>query len=383
MKRLLALVIFFTALAAQAAATTLVAPFSNRTKDSNLDWIGESISESVRETLAAEGVGAVPREDRLQAARKLSLRPSSPMTLASAIKLAEAAESPMIVYGQFELIPGDATQPGRGSLRITARIFDRIAVVGRQEFAEAGALEDLAILQMQIAWQALQALRPGRHLSRERFLEQRKPVKLPALENYIRGLMSTKSEIQHRFFTQAARIDPDYPQPCYYLGKMHFAKDNYREAAMWLEKVIHAAPYQLEARFLLGLSRYEIGEFEGARQAFQQFADVRETPEVRNNLGAVLLRLERFEALDYFRKALEADAKDPDYHFNVGYALWKRGEFDAAADRFRAVLDREHDDHDAILLLGRCLKKSGPRPGDTRGEGLERLKDSWTEGDSR
>jgi hypothetical protein len=30
-------------------------------------------------------------------------------------------------------------------------------------------------------------------------------------------------------------------------------------------------------------------------------------------------------------------------------------------------------------MLGRCLKKSGPRPGDPRSEGLERLKYNYEE----
>ena len=79
------------------------------------------------------------------------------------------------------------------------------------------------------------------------------------------------------------------------------------------------------------------------------------------------------------RKALETDSSDSDYHFNVGYTLWKHGDFEAAANHFRAVLDRARDDQDAIQLLGRCLKKSGPRAGDWRSEGLERLKESYEE----
>lgn len=37
------------------AETFLVLPFFNQTSQSNLDWIGESIGENIREALAAEG----------------------------------------------------------------------------------------------------------------------------------------------------------------------------------------------------------------------------------------------------------------------------------------------------------------------------------------
>ena len=358
-----------------AAESSLIAPFANRSKDPNLEWIGESISETIREILAAEGLQVVKREDRVAAAHKLSLK-SAPLSLASAIKVAEATGAGVIVYGQFELLPGDVRSSTRGSLRVTARILDSLAVLQRHEFIETGALEDLALVQTHVSWQILHAMRPASRITREQFVAAHPPVKVTAIENYIRGLMAPDAETQHRYFTQAARMDPTFPHPCFYLGRMHFAKDNYREAAQWLERVYAAPAFDLEARFLLGLSRYEIGDFEGARRAFEQLASIRDSPEVRNNLGAVLLRLDQTDAVDLFRKALAADPNDPDYHFNLGYALWKRGEFDAAADRFRAVLDREQEDSDAILLLGRCLKRAGPRPGDARGEGLERLKEN-------
>jgi tetratricopeptide (TPR) repeat protein len=252
-------------------------------------------------------------------------------------------------------------------------------VVQLSEFLVTGALEDLAAMQTELAWQVLRAMHPGSRVTREQFLRKNPPVKLPALESYIRGLMAPQQEVQHRFFTQAARSDPAFPHPCFYLGKMHFDKENFREAAAWLEKVGAAPTFQPEAGFLLGLSRYEIGDFEGARLAYEQIGEARDRAEVRNNLGAVLLRLDRPEAMDLFQWALDADPKDPDYHFNVGYALWKRGRFEAAAERFRAALDRQEGDQDALLLLGRCLKKVGPRPGDARGEGLERLKESLGE----
>jgi len=43
------------------------------------------------------------------------------------------------------------------------------------------------------------------------------------------------------------------------------------------------------------------------------------------------------------------------------------------------VLDRSPDDQMATLLLGMCIKKQGPRPGDARLETLERLKTNYEE----
>ncbi len=95
--------------------------------------------------------------------------------------------------------------------------------------------------------------------------------------------------------------------------------------------------------------------------------------------GIAQSRLRSPAALDNFRRALEGDSTDPDYHFNVGYELWKRADFARAAESFRALLDRTPGDDEAVVFLGRCLKKEGPRPGDPRSEGRERLKLNFEE----
>ena len=102
--------------------------------------------------------------------------------------------------------------------------------------------------------------------------------------------------------------------------------------------------------------------------------------EVYNNLGASESRRNLPQAIDDFRKAVDGDSNDPVYRFNLGYALWKKSDFAAAADQFRAVLDRTPEDQMATLLLGRCLKKQPLNPSvDARLVALERLKSNYEE----
>jgi cytochrome c-type biogenesis protein CcmH/NrfG len=100
---------------------------------------------------------------------------------------------------------------------------------------------------------------------------------------------------------------------------------------------------------------------------------------VYNNLGAAQSRRNLPAALESFRKALEGDAADATYQFNLGYALWKQGQFAPAAERFQTVLDRNPDDADAAQMLKRCQKQSGLRATEARTEGLERLKTNYDE----
>ena len=369
--------------------TVLILPFFNDSRAPNIDWIGESIAENIRESLSARNLLVLNREDRLEAYRRLSIRPNAVLTHASVIKLGEALDASEVIYGHYEIVarPADAGAPASGqpgtsgadSLRISARILDLKRTRQGPEFEEIGALEDLASLETHLAWLSLNSLAPGAAPSEEDFRRDRPTLRLDAIENYIRGLLSPSPEQRHQLFTQAVRLDARFSEPCFQLGKMEFGKKDYAVAAGWLEKVSHADSHYFEASFLLGLCRYHTGDFSGAEKSFEIVAGPLPLNEVLNNLGAAESRLGSAAALDNFRRAAEGDSADPDYQFNIGYVLWKRGEFARAAESFRALLDRSPEDTEAVLFLGRCIKSEGPRPGDPRSEGRERLKLNFEE----
>jgi tetratricopeptide (TPR) repeat protein len=354
-----------------AAQTVAVAPFANVSPSSvpqaaNLDWIGESIAETLREALSSRGLVVPERDDVQEAYRRLRLRSRAQLTDASILKLGEELDAEQIVFGTFAFTPAPAGAPAdtKGSLRITGRMIDRRELRAAPDFAESGALEDLPGLEAHLAWRALALLNPKLAPSEADFRALRQPVRLDAEEMYIRGLLTASAEQREKLFQQSARLDPAFAHPAYQLGKICYRRKQYREAADWLEKVSSNDVHYREASFVLGLARFELGDFAAAQKLFQNLAGAVPLPEVLNNLAAAESRRNLPQAVDDFRKALEADPNDPVYHFNLGFALWKRGDFAPAADRFRAVLDRIPEDQMATLLLGRALKKQGPRPGD-------------------
>jgi tetratricopeptide (TPR) repeat protein len=378
-RRLLILFWIFAGFCTLRGDTVLVLPFFNQSNSQNLDWIGESISEAVRESLISGGVLALDREDRLEAFRRLSLRPNALLTRASVIKAGEVLDASDVIYGSYELTPAPASATGeagsRGTLRISAWILNRKRFKQGQELAESGALEDLAGLEGRLSWQTLQALAPKSTPTEDDFLRTRPHVRLDALESYIRGLLANPDQ-QHRFFMQAARLDESYSQPCFQLGKSYWSKKDYRVATGWLARVTRNDPHYLEAQFFLGLCDYQMGDYTGAAKCFDNVAATVPLNEVYNDLGAAQLRSDPTAAIESFRKALEGDRADPDYHFNLGIALWKAGQFPAAAESFHAVLERNPNDAEAAALLGRAERKEAPRPGS---EHLERLKTNYEE----
>jgi len=103
------------------AETVLVLPFFNLSNSSNVDWIGESIAETIRESLLEQGVLALDRKDREEAFRRLSIRPYALLTRASVIKVAEALDASQVMFGEYAVTPSPGT---KGSLRISSRILD-------------------------------------------------------------------------------------------------------------------------------------------------------------------------------------------------------------------------------------------------------------------
>ena len=61
----------------------------------------------------------------------------------------------------------------------------------------------------------------------------------------------------------------------------------------------------------------------------------------------------------YFDQAARADADDPDYDFNLGYAYWQQRDAHAAIYWLREALRRSPADGDAHFVLGAALAASG------------------------
>ena len=387
--------LFSVAVCVQAglAQTAMVAPFANRSGEAKLNWIGESIAETVRAALDREQMPVIAREERQRYTSRLSLKSSAPLTLASLIKITEAVSANTLIWGDYDVTPaangnaGDkATETGAAQrqIRITVRLYGTNPASEQLNTTEAGALEDLATLERAVAWAVFRAAQPRTRVTQAEFENRHPARKVNALENYVRGLLAAKPDQRHRYFTQAVRIEPNFDEALFELGLMHWREEAFSQAAGWFTKVSPGAAEYLQALFLAGCSQFHQGDSGAALKSFSELLlRVPEAPEVRNNVAAAQLPFDAASATETFAKLVAESPGDPDYLFNYGYALWSQGQFEKAAELFRAVLDRTPNEGDSILMLGRCLKKSGPRPGDLRTAGLQRLIEDWQAGTRR
>jgi tetratricopeptide (TPR) repeat protein len=378
--RSLFLLPFLAASLCQAADTVAVLPLFNldESKSPNLDWIGESVAETIHEALSTGGLLVLSREDREEVYHRLSVRTGVVLTKASVLKIGETLDAGQVVFGELRVSQDDQSSASlKSTLRLVVRVIDLKKLKEGPEFAQEGPLENLSQMEAKISWAVLRQLAPDSAPSEEAFFHDRAPIRVDAMENYVRGLMAANDDQKMKFFTQAARLEPKFSQPNYQIGRMYFDKKDYKNAALWLAKVTKGDSHFLDSAFLRGICKYYQNDFDGAIDQFRMVVAEIPLNEVFNNLGAALSRKNDTSATENFNKALEGDEGDPDYWFNVGYSLWKQGKYALAAANFRSVLDRSPGDQEATTMLGRCLIGEGPKSGDPRSDGRERIKTAF------
>ncbi len=360
------------------AGSAAVLPFTNvsSTPAPGGEWIGESIAEALRETLIVRGSPVIGRADVVAAYSDLRLRPTAELTQASVLKLGQALNADEVIYGTYR------ADPVTGTISIQAVISDRARARLSVPLNETGPLAELDRLEAHLGWHALRLIAPALAPSESDYRSLRPAVRLAAEESFIRGWVATTLDAREKFYQQANRVDARFSRPILELGRIELARKNYKGASEWLLKVDAHDPHFPEASFYLGVSKFHENDYAAAKAAFERITETLPASEVFNNLGVAESRRNELHALSSFREALDINPSLPDYHFNMGYMLFKTGQFEAAADRFRAVLERNPADQAATVLLGRSLKGQGLRtgnPADERFETPERFKDSYEE----
>ena len=370
--------LFAAVVPAGAATTIAVLPLFNLEETPAYNWIGESAAETIREGLLGANFLALPRDDREEIYRRLAVRSGVPLTKASVLKIAGGLDAGLVVYGSFrvEARPGGKAEM-TAPLKLTLHSIDLKRMQPGKDLEQNGALAELSAMQSHLTWMLLRQLAPDTTPAEDVYLRSRPAVRLDALESYVRGLMAPTPQLRSKLFGRAVKLDDRFSQAQFHLGRIEFENKEYKKAAEWLAKVSKSDFHYMEASFLLAICRIHGGDYDGAIQLLRMVATEFPLNEVYNNLGVALSRKNDSGAGASFLKAIEGDQADPDYWFNAGYSLWKYGQYAAAADRFRAVLDRAAGDQEATVMLGRCLKGDGSRGNESRGPGRERIKTAF------
>ncbi len=323
--------------------TVLVLPFDNSTHQPGLEWIGEAFPEVLGQRLDTQSLFLISRDDRQYAFDRMGIPVNLHASRATLYRIAAQLDADYIILGSYSFDGQTFTA--------RAQILNMKVLRLSPDQVESGPLSDLIGIQTALAWDVLREIHPAFSEPRQAFLQRAPAIRLNAFENFIRGVVASSSADKIRYLKAAVAINPQYAQSILLLAKTYFAARDYEQAALWFAKLPSDDPAAAEANFLLGLCQYHLGHFDKASEAFKATAERVPLSEVLNNIGvAENRRGHQREAVEYFEKAVTADASDPDYHFNLAVVLYRKGDLAAAQRQLRETLSRRPNDNEARQL---------------------------------
>jgi tetratricopeptide (TPR) repeat protein len=361
------------------AATLVVLSLKNNSSYSGVNWVGESIAETLRSELNSAGQIAVSREETEEGMLRLSLRPGAPFTKATLIKLAQKLGAERVIYGSYDIhLPTGETELRKGAIEIISHSIDLGKARDGDEITESGNLSELSRLEEHLSFQYAVVLQPGKWTA-EQFVAPVKLIRLDAKESYIRGLLATGPEQKLKWLQQAVTLEPGYGSAAFELGKLYLTRKDFKPAQEWLGKVPATHPDYSGARFRMGLAAYEGADYRAAATYFREVSTTVPLSEVFNNLGSAESRLNQPGAVEDLKKAAEGDPNDQVYSYNLALALYKAGRYEEAAVPLAALAQRMPEDRELTVLRDRNEQKLPYNPMTSKGLGAERLKENFDE----
>src|SRR5258708_12097655 len=194
----------------------LVFPFENVGGSSRLDWLSEGLEEVTIQRLTGAGVQVYSHGGRLVELERNGLSRSSKLSHATMLHVAEDLGADFVVFGRF-------TAKGR-ALTVESRILKVNPARLLPALRETGSLESLMDLHSRLAWRMLSASDRNYALSLAEFTKHQRRLRLDAFEHYIRGLSANEDDARLRELREAARLEPDWPQPDFALGGAYFPR---------------------------------------------------------------------------------------------------------------------------------------------------------------
>lgn len=340
----------------------LVFPFENAGASPRLDWLSEGLEELTIQRLSAAGEQVYSHAGRLVELERNGLSRSSKLSRATMLHVGEDLDADFVIFGRF-------TANGN-TLTIESRILrvnpPRLQPVVR----ETGTLDSLMELHSRLVWRMLSTNDRNYALSIADFTKRQRPLRLDAFEHYIRGLLAIEDDTRLRELREAARLEPEWPEPDFALGEAYFARRDCDSALLWYGRVPKTHSHYVESVFATGVCRLLLGQPDRAEEVFTSLqAALKENvvvgadlPEILNDLAIAWARQGKTAAAQKnFRRAAELDPDEDDYPFNLGLLALQSNDPAAAADYFQEAAAREPDKAEDRALLILSLEAAGKK----------------------
>jgi tetratricopeptide (TPR) repeat protein len=331
----------------------LIMPFENVSNVPGIDWIGEAFPEVLSNRMNSASLLVVSRQDRLSAFDRLGIPLVAKPTRATVYQIAQQLDADYVVMGTYSF--------DGSTFAATARVMDTDELRLSPEIKESAPLTSLVAVQTALAWDVLHQLKLTNTQTKDAFISQFQPLRLDALENYVRGILAGSAQEKIKRFKEAVRLEPSNNLALLHLGKIYFGTRDFDSAVTWLAKIPNDDPNANEAHFYLGLSAYYANQLDKADAAFRWLSARLPLTEVNNNIGVVAARRGDRRAREYFEKSAQTDPNDPDYRFNLAIELYRESDTPGAVRQLREMLALQPDT-DARAFLDAMNASTQPLP---------------------
>ena len=319
----------------------LVLPFDNRSGKTNLAWIGDSFPDTLNQRLTSAGFLTITRDDRQYALDHLGLPIDFRPSRATTIRIAQTLDADFVIVGSYTV--------ENDRIEVQAQVLEIDKLRLSQPLTDSSELPRLFDVENAIAWKVARQIDPQFHVAQQTFLAASGGIQLSAFENYIRGTDATSPQERIKRLQMAVQANPNYPAALLALGKAQYAQREYDQAAATLAKISPTDRRALEASFYIGLARFNSAKYAEAESAFAFVTNRLPLPEVVNNQGVASSR-QGHDAIPLFERASNADPNDPDYHYNLAVALFRRGDTAGAQHEVDQALKLRPTDREAAEL---------------------------------
>jgi tetratricopeptide (TPR) repeat protein len=362
------------AAAQSTASRTFVMPF-DAGGDPRAWWIGEGVAVALADALRGLGVDVIGRDERLSAFARLQVPPVASLTHGTVIRVGQIVGAQGVVFGTVAL-SDDALVVRARNLRLdTGRIG--------AEVEERGQLRDLFAIVERVAGRVAPLnVTPSS-------AKARPPSPPPqAFEHYMKGLLAETSATQVQLLEKALAIDPGFARARLALWRVYTDDGDHAKALESALAVKTDSPSAAAAQFAAALSEVALERYDAAFDRLRALGDASPSAAIANNLGVVQVRRGSSEATGkpawWFTKATQADAGDPDYFFNLGYAYWLEQDLPTAIYWLREAVRRSPADADSHFVLGSALTLTGAiTEGERELELARRLSESYETADRK
>ena len=381
--------------AAQTAAAkdvVMILPFENTS--SNLpeyNWVGESFANSLADLLKVPGLVVLSNDERELAYQRLGLPLTTIPSLATAIRLARAANATMIVLGTYSVTTAGEDKTAAallGTARVIkvneGRLMGEVMPDGRwasRVFDFADPLTQLQRMQGRLAYDVLYARDKAFPFTRNELIARATKVPQVAFETYLKGIQTDDKEKRVNYLRNALKIYSDekggavYPEAAFELGQFYFQEQDWKQAAEYFTRLQKEDPHYTEAAFHAALAYDKLGDERAALDALMPLTpENSKTPltSVVNNAGALSVKAardekdakERTEMLAqgtrFLKRAADSSSADDSIvRFNYAYALFLAGKYAEAAEQLRPIIAADPRDGQSYFLLAKSLEQTG------------------------